>query len=182
MAGRRGLFFISESHISLSRRVLFREDKYYSLEVVFMDCETIAFLIRAKKKTYAGGGVKAAVSSRPDSHDLIYEENDFKYIDSYLGGRCFSGEEAMWRKNVPFWAMNYSGRVTGDKFEADFLKSALLNVPENMPYRGPRCFKKGLYTYLCEVEGRPEWFHGSEKILYCKTKIYECLFHGGMVE
>lgn len=146
-----------------------------------MNDEVIEFLIRAKRKTYAGKGAETT-ASRPNSHDLMYEENGFKYIDSYLGGKSFSGEEAMWQTDAPFWAMNYSGHVTGDNFEIDFLKSALLNVPKDKPYRGPDCFKNGAYTYLCKVEGQLEWFHGYEEILYHETKIYECFFHGGIVE
>lgn len=145
-----------------------------------MEKELVEFLIAAKKRTYAGHGEETA-ASRPNSHDLTYEEDGLKYIDTYLGGRFFSGEEAMWRNGVPFWAMNYSGRVLSGNFDIDFLKSALSNVPEENPYRGPECFKSGDYTYRCSVEGKPEWFQGYEQIQYRREKIYECYFHGGIV-
>lgn len=143
--------------------------------------EQVEFLLRAKKKTYAGKGAEAA-ASRPNSHDFVYEENGLKYIDTYLGGFFFTGEEAMWLNGAPFWAMNYSGRVLSDEFNGDFLKLALLNVPEEKPYRGPECFKEGEYTYSCKADGSPEWFQGYEEIRYRGQRVYECFFHGGKVE
>ena len=141
----------------------------------------VEFLMRAKKATYAGKGAESA-SSRPVSHDLVYEEGELKYIDSYLGGRRFSGEEAVWKNNVPVWAMNYSGRVMGEPFSGDFLKAALLRVPREAPYRGPARFENGNYTYLCKPEGSLEWFQGREEIRFGGKTIYELYFHGGKVE
>ena len=141
----------------------------------------VEFLIRAKKATYAGKGAEAA-PSRPASHDLIYREGELTYIDTYLGGRRFSGEEAVWRSGVPVWAMNYSGRVTGEPFSGDFLKEALLRVPPEAPYRGPSRFEQGNYVFLCRSEGTPEWFQGNEQILYRGEQVYELRFHGGLVE
>lgn len=69
----------------------------------------IKFIIKAKKATYAGNGPETK-SSRPNSHDLEYSEDNLRYIDTYLGGQYFEGEEALWINNKPFWAMNYCGR------------------------------------------------------------------------
>ena len=146
-----------------------------------MDKETAAFLIRAKRATYAGKGAEAA-PSRPCSHDLIYREGGLTYIDSYLGGDRFAGEEALWRDGVPFWSMNYCGRVIGEDFSGDFLKEALKNVPEDMPYRGPEKYSEGYHDYSCEVSGNSEWFQGREVICLRGAVIYECFFHGGMIK
>lgn len=142
--------------------------------------ELIRFLIEAKRKTYAGKGPEGT-PSRPSSHDLQYEEKDLLYIDTYLGGERFSGEEAVWKKNIPVWAMNYSGRVIGENFSGDFLKAALREIPYDKPYRGPAYFQDGAYTYVCKVDGTFEWFQGYEEILYHDERIYECFFHGGIV-
>ena len=104
------------------------------------------------------------------------------YYDTYLGTGKFAGEEALWVKGVPYWSMNYIGRVTGDHFSGDFLKEALLRVPENMPFRGPKDYTNGDYTYHCEVNGGFPWFQGRETISYQGHEIYECVFHGGIVE
>ena len=108
-----------------------------------MDRQIFEFLIRAKKATYAGKGAETA-PSRVKSHDLAYREGDYLYYDTYLGGEKFAGEEALWIADVPFWSMNYVGRVTGQPFSGDFLKEALLHVPEDKPYRGPQEYLSGI--------------------------------------
>ncbi len=60
--------------------------------------------------------------------------------------------------------MNYIGRVTGDNFSGDFLKEALLLVPEDKPFRGPEKYVNGDYTYDCEIDGDYKWFLGRETI------------------
>ena len=88
-----------------------------------MDKRIVEFLIRAKQATYAGKGAETA-PSRVKSHDLEYREGDFLYYDTYLGGDRFAGEEALWISGIPYWSMNYAGRVTGENFSGDFLKAA----------------------------------------------------------
>lgn len=143
--------------------------------------EIIQFLIRAKKSTYAGKGTET-VSSRVNSHDLIYNENEYMYYDTYLGGNKFAGEEAVWIHKKPYWSMNYIGRVIGANFSGDFLKEALLRVPVDKPFRGPTEYSDGYYTYSCSTEGDFQWFQGYETIRFKNEIIYECRFHGGMIE
>lgn len=112
----------------------------------------LEFLCRAKRNTYAGHGGHT-VSSRPKSHDLSYEEGEFSYLDTYLGGDRFSGEEALWVAGEPVWAMNYSGKVISDQFSGDFLKEALYLATKEAPYRGPKLHKNGDYTYHCIANG-----------------------------
>ena len=64
-------------------------------------------------------------ASRPNSHDFEYVEGDFKYIDTYLGGEQFSGEEGLWKDDIPLWSMNYAGRVLDEGFSGKFLKEVL---------------------------------------------------------
>jgi hypothetical protein len=124
-----------------------------------MDQNIINFLIKAKKAAYAGKGAQIE-SSRPNSHDLQYSEGKLIYIDTYIGGSKFAGEEALWNENKPFWSMNYIGRVIGDNFFGDFLKEALLNVPEEYSFRGPLQFENGDYSYCCKINGDFHWFNG----------------------
>lgn len=140
----------------------------------------IEFLLKAKKMTYAGKGPEVD-SSRPQSHDLKFAEDDFLYLDTYLGGEKFAGEEALWTNGKPFWAMNYCGRALADGFSADFLKEAMSEVSYDSPYRGPNQYKRDDYTYKCSVQGDFNWFSGYEEIFKGNTKVYECVFHGGEV-
>lgn len=143
--------------------------------------DAIDFLIRAKQKTYAGYGPEID-SSRIASHDLKYQEGNFLYYDTYLGGECFSGEEAIWLNENPVWCMNYSGRVIAQNFSGDFLKEVLAHVPYEKPYRGPAIYQNGDYSYHCKVEGEFIWYQGYEEIFYQKEKTYECYFHGGIIK
>ena len=147
---------------------------------MLLDKDTVLFLLRAKKATYAGKGAETA-PSRPGSHDLEYAEGGLVYRDTYLGGDAFAGQEALWRDGVPVYAMNYAGRVTGQPFSGDFLKEALLLVPEEKPFRGPERLEKGDYVYTCSVSGDENVFTGHETILYRGKEIYNCDFHGGAV-
>lgn len=81
--------------------------------------ELIAFLLEAKQKTYAGNG-EHAPSSRPASVDLPYRKGDYFYLDSYLGGLRFAGEEAVWCKSQPLWGMNYYGYMLVPKAPEGF--------------------------------------------------------------
>ena len=141
----------------------------------------IDFLIRAKQATYAGNGAHVA-SCRPNSKDLSYQEGDLSYYDTYLGGSHFIGEEAVWCAEIPCWVMNYSGRLLDDSFSFDFLKEALLHVTLEQPYRGPALYQRDSFTYKCTVNGDFTWFYGYEEIYFQERKIYECIFHGGLIK
>lgn len=146
-----------------------------------MEKSVVDFLIEAKRATYAGKGAETS-SSRMKSHDLIYRDGELTYYDTYLGGERFAGEEALWIADKPYWAMNYIGRVTGENFSGDFLKAALLQVPFEMPYRGPVAYSDGDYSYECSVQGVFDWFQGKETICFKGNEIYECYFHGGTIK
>lgn len=140
----------------------------------------IEFRLKANVNTYAGF-MNEVDATRPASHDFRYEEGDYMYHDTYLGGEEFAGEEAVWRKGVTVWAMNYIGRVLDDRFSGDFLKEALRAADKKMPYRGPEIYQSGEYTYRCKVIGDFTWFQGFEEIYLNDVKVYECVFHGGKV-
>ncbi|MCL2397588.1 MAG: DUF5680 domain-containing protein [Defluviitaleaceae bacterium] len=150
-----------------------------------MNKDVIDFLVKAKKATFAGEGARAE-PSRPNSKDLHYVEGKLKYIDTYLGMTNFAGEEALWENDIPFWSMNYMGRVLSEDISVEllwrFLNEALLLVPKEYPYRGPLHYDNGDFAYRCAVNGDFHWFSGVEEIFYKGNKVYELLFHGGNVE
>lgn len=171
--------------VSLDRLIKDSEDEHCTFDINRgvnpWDARIVDFLCRAKRATYAGKGCETQ-SSRIKSHDLCYEEENLKYYDTYLGGECFAGEEALWLHENPIWAMNYVGRILGEGFDGDFLKECLYEVPREAPFRGPALYQKGDFTYYCKVNGDFDWYNGHEEI-FCKgRRIYECLFHGGSVK
>ncbi len=144
--------------------------------------EIVQFLKTATKYTYAGKGKEEVVPSRPNSHDLKFEQGNLKYLDTYIGGEKFSGEEAVFENNNPVWAMNYSGRTIDEPFSGDFLKEVLLLRPEEMPFRGPEVYQNGNYTYHNTYDGDFSWFQGKEEIFWGDKKVFECFYHGGIVK
>lgn len=142
------------------------------------------FLVEAKKNTYAGDG-QIAEPSRPGSKDLPYSKGEYYYLDSYLGSINFIGEEAVWYKENPIWGMNYYGNMLVEKIPegfSKFLKGALLNIPQEDPYRGPKSYQFNEYRYGCEWEGNISSFCG-EELIYLEDKlIYRLKFHGGYLK
>ena len=143
--------------------------------------ELIAFRLEANVNTYAA--FKNEVdATRPASHDFRYENGKYIYHDTYVGGEEFAGEEAVWRNGQAIYAMNYMGRVLADGFSGNFLKEALRTADVKMPYRGPEIYQSGEYTYRCKVTGDFTWFQGCEEIYQGDQKVYECVFHGGLLK
>jgi len=145
--------------------------------------ELVQFLIEAKQKAYAGEGQHAA-SSRPASIDLPYQRGDYTYLDTYLGGFRFIGEEAVWHKGQPVWGMNYYGWMLVEAVPegfGHFLKQALLKVTAEAPYRGPAVFKDGDFEYRASWDGMQERFEGRERISLAGRPVYELVFHGGSI-
>jgi transcriptional regulator with XRE-family HTH domain len=142
--------------------------------------EIIRFRLRANVNTYAAF-MNEVESTRLDSHDFRYEEGQYVYHDTYVGGEQFAGEEAVWKQGKAVYAMNYLGRVLDEKFSGNFLKEALRQANHEMPYRGPEFYQAGEYIYKCKVSGDFSWFQGYEEIYCNDEKVYECYFHGGMM-
>ncbi len=142
--------------------------------------EIIGFRLKANVNTYAAF-MNEVNGTRLDSHDFRYEEGQYVYHDTYIGGEQFAGEEAIWKEGKAIYAMNYLGRVLGENFSGNFLKEALRQATHDMPYRGPEFYQSGEYIYKCKVTGDFHWYQGYEEI-YCKNeKVYECYFHGGLM-
>lgn len=142
--------------------------------------ELIEFRLEANVNTYAAY-MNETDPTRPSSHDFRYENGPFMYHDTYVGSEEFAGQEAVFKNGTAVYAMNYMGRVLDDRFSGDFLKEALRNADKNMPYRGPEIYQSGEYTYRCTVTGDLTWFQGFEEIYLTDSKVYECVFHGGLL-
>lgn len=136
------------------------------------------FLIRAKNSTYISGS-NLSVSSKPNSYAYHYSEGEYTYTDSYMGNEHFAGEETVWLKDLPVYAMNYYGQILSENFNIDFLKEMLSLVSYEKPFRGPEYHQKGGCAYHCQVHGDFDCFHGEETIYCNHEKVYFCLFHGG---
>lgn len=142
--------------------------------------ELLHFKLKTNKNAYAAF-VNEVTLSRFDTHDCRYEEEPYVYYDSYLGDKQFIGQEIILRKGQAVYAMNYVGRVINDKFDKNFLKEALHASTIKLPFRGPEFYQSGEYIYRCKVYGQFTWFQGREEIFHTREKIYEYVFHGGIL-
>ena len=141
----------------------------------------VDFLVKAKKLTYAKKQGKVT-SSRPQSHDYQYREGQYLYLDSFVGSEYFGGSECVYQSDEPIYVMNYYGQVLDHAFSGDFLKEALMLVASDYPFRGPSLYLNGAYAYHGSYDGDIRAFNGKEEIYYNNIKVYECLFHGGLVK
>ena len=152
--------------------------------------ELYAFLIKAKKQTYANSNAKKLISSRQGSEDYEYVNGNMIYHDTYFGGKKFMGEEVVYLdSNIPIWGMNYYGITIDDTLSEEAvdkaLRPALMLVGEDkdiIPVRGPQLFQNGEYEYIFKVNGDLDYFDGVETINKNKVKVYELKCHGGIIK
>ncbi|MEI8143563.1 MAG: DUF5680 domain-containing protein [Candidatus Berkelbacteria bacterium] len=146
------------------------------------------FLFNANAKGYAGGG-KEVLPQRPGFSELEYVEGDYLYHDSYCGHYFAPGQEIVYYKNKPIWAMAYAGGMKF-KFHDDentthesflFLKKALLAMDPEKPYRGPAQYIDGEFKYISVLDGDIKDFVGNEKIYKGDELIFEQNFIGGII-
>src|SRR3954464_14804693 len=132
-----------------------------------------AFLVEAKRRTYAGLDDDATVATPllAGSKQLEHRAAPYAYRDIYFGMGFFVGQETVSRDERVIWSMSYSGGARAEITDRDtflaiykFLRQALLGVHVDEPYRGPRRFKQADMVYRNEVEGGLDRFHGVETI------------------
>lgn len=151
------------------------------LSTDFPEDNMVSFLLEAKLNTYARGKGKVH-SSRLNSTDYSYQNEDYSYYDTYVGGNSFCGEEVVWFKDVPVWSMNYSGRTLSDNFNSSFFKEALCKGTLEYPYRGPLFYRNNDNLYKMSVIGNIDWFQGYEEVYFKDELVYECYFHGSYIK
>jgi len=148
--------------------------------------ELNAFIVRAKAATYVGNGEHVS-PCRPGSQDLLFEDDEWTYHDSYFGGSDFIGEEAVYHQGRPVWAMNYYGRI----LRADLITAAqagqMIKASLSRMYREGR-FLGGFehaeqdLTYVDASNGTVDYFRGRELIRRGRVTVYELDYHGGLIK
>lgn len=151
--------------------------------MTYMNLET--FIVQAKTHTYAGNGSKS-LSYRPCSHDLQYQNGDYAYLDSYFGGRDFMGQEVVYYRRSPIWAMNYYGRIIRNDLitpaeAGTIIKTALTELYQEHRFLGGFKCHHIWGLYIDTNSGTHENFSGYEWIEVQGVKAYELHYHGGMV-
>lgn len=149
-----------------------------------------AFLIEAKRRTYAGLDDDATVAAPrlAGSRQLEHRAPPYAYRDIYFGMGFFVGQETVSKDDRVVWSMCYSGGVRPEITERNallpiykFLRQALLAATVDRPYRGPPVFAVGDMIYRNDVVGGLELFHGIELISKGGAALYELRYSGGLL-
>ena len=156
----------------------------------FTKTEFLDFLITAKVNTYASQETHPVpVPLLPGSKQLEYTQDQFLYRDIYYGGDSFIGQETVYYKGEPIWAMAYAGGLMenippGIKPEAiyNFLGEALRLVSPETPYRGPKHYQNGDFTYIDRHEMENYLFWGTEAISFQGRPVYSLHYSGGWIK
>ncbi|MAU01323.1 MAG: hypothetical protein CL608_29635 [Anaerolineaceae bacterium] len=144
------------------------------------------FIVQAKAATYVGDGQNAE-PSRKRAHDLAFQDGDFSYLDSYFGGTDFIGQEVVYEKDEPVWAMNYYGRILQpEKITAvqagQIIKQSLSKLYEEERFWGGFSHTVGAFSYTDTSQGDLPSFTGKEWITRNGMTVYELVYHGGMIK
>jgi hypothetical protein len=149
-----------------------------------------AFLIEAKRRTYAGLDDDATIATPllTGSKQLEHRAGPYAYRDIYFGMGFFVGQETVSKDDRVIWSMCYSGGARPEVTDRDallslykFLRQALLACDVSTPYRGPATFAGDKMTYRNDVDGTIASFHGVEQISQHGAVLYELRYSGGLL-
>ena len=143
------------------------------------------FLVAAARAGY--GSSEVVIAKAADGANMInYHDGDWRMVDTFYGGHPYAGQEVIYHRRRPVWAMQYRGWVMAADLEPgqvyDFLKQALIEAPTGNPYRGPKELSDGDLTYRNDWQGDIKNFSGRESILAGNRQIYTGLYFGGLVD
>lgn len=154
--------------------------------MVFMDIEQLRlFLIDTNKAGYAGGDEKQWIKESDGSTTIPFEKGEWKSHDNFFGGEPYGGRSVVFYQDKPVWMMVYYGWVEENE-NADpvyeLLRNALMRMPEDYPYRGPKEYKEDDAIYTNNWQGKLDRFSGEEKINKGGKVIYQANYIGGLVD
>jgi hypothetical protein len=144
----------------------------------------IDFIAKAHRNTYAAPAEiqkqnRCAEAILPGHVDYEFIGGDFSYHDSYAGNTWAPGREVVFYQGAPVWAMAYQGH-SHDNFDEKFfneqafpfLKKALMNFDDSLPFRGPTEFSEGDFEYVFTVQGDYQYFIGQERVYFKGEEIF----------
>jgi len=151
-----------------------------------MNKETLRqFLVDSNKAGYAGGDSKKWIKEPDGSTTIPFEQGQWRSHDNFFGGEPYGGRVIVFHEEKPTWMMVYYGWVVED-VDADkvyeVLRNALMQMPEDAPYRGPKSYEQGEYVYTNTWNGDLEKYAGEEKISQGEKLVYQANYMGGAVD
>lgn len=143
------------------------------------------FLVDSNKAGYAGGEEKKWIKESDGSTTIPFVKGDFRSHDNFFGGEPYGGRIVVFHKEKAVWMMVYYGWVAEgiatDPIYA-VLRNALMRMPEDSPFRGPKEFKDGDFIYSNFWNGDVEQYSGEEQITQEGKLVYKANYIGGFVD
>ena len=147
--------------------------------------ELINFILKARAKTYAGGGGEVEPAFK-NSHQLEYKEGDWFYRDVYYTGKgIFMGLDTVYFQDKAVWSTSYYGnfkKMTEEEVDS-VLRAALLDNWETARTWHKVEWQKGNFKYICEPDSASsiEEMSGTEKIFKNNEEVYRFFYAGGLL-
>lgn len=144
----------------------------------------LPFIAQAHRHTYAAPPeirkqFKLETPFLPGHKCYYFKEKEWEYYDGYAGSEWAPGREVVLFQGKPVWAMSYQGKhnenYSNDFFQSEvfpFLKKALINMDDTMPFRGPKEFTDGDFRYTFELKGDYQYFTGRESITHKGIEVF----------
>lgn len=147
-----------------------------------------SFLVESKQTAAPSEDAAVARSLLPGAIHLSHTSGLYTYHNIYCGFERFSGHETVHYNNKPIWGMGYSGGLV-DHYMWDLqpqwiyavLRSALAQVSEELPFRGPLKYEYYGFEYSNHPLGHLGEFLGEETIKYRQALVYHLWYVGGFI-
>lgn len=144
--------------------------------------ELIQFIAKAHRHTYAAPKEtrekhRLKIPVLPGHVDYRFSDGAWSYHDSYAGQLRAPGREVVFFEDLPVWSMSYAGMIKDD-FKNDageiyvFLRKALMNFDDSIPFRGPSSWREGSFEYTFLFEGDVAYFSGRESITRNGVEVF----------
>ena len=143
------------------------------------------FLIDSNQAGYASGNAEKWRRESDGSTTILLEKGSWQYHDNYFSGEPYGGRTIVSYAGRPVWMLVYYGWLSRKRADTKavygILRKALLLMPEEHPFRGPREYKEDKFIYTNSWEGELERFSGEEHIACNNELIYTANYAGGYV-
>jgi hypothetical protein len=148
-----------------------------------------AFLVEAKRGAQPAPSMAAAHELLPGSMDLRYSQGLYTYANLYCGFERFSGQETVHYDGRAVWGMGYTGGLINHfmwnlqpQWIYAVLRTALSQVSEELPFRGPLRYEYYGFEYTNHPLGHLAEFLGEETIKYRGSLVYHLWYVGGFIK
>ena len=147
-----------------------------------------AFLVEAKRNAQPAPDLRVIRDILPGSMQLQYSKDAYAYKNVYCGFERFSGQETVHFDGRAVWGMGYTGGLVNHfmwnlqpQWIYAVLRSALSQVSEEIPFRGPLKYEYYGFEYMNHPLGHLAEFLGEETIKYRGSLVYHLWYVGGFI-